>query len=180
MDGINSQELSGNILYDSGMDLGKGNNKQTDGAITYLRHMLSQHKTVNDVVKAATALAPNEEFIEGIIVRIALHLSFQDPTGDSTIIEWREDKPQIWHGKQYTVMTNQPGYAQHLANIKRSARGWGEQAQQWSQTHLGTGGNTNPEDRFVHATYFFRALKRTNQHHQWYFKARVNDVLYSS
>ncbi|KJG18656.1 linear amide C-N hydrolase [Photobacterium angustum] len=159
MDGINSQGLSGNILYDGGMDLGKENNKQTDGAITYLRHMLSQHQTVNDVVKAATALAPNEEFIEGIPVRIALHLSFQDPTGDSAIIEWREGKPQIWHGKQYTVMTNQPGYAQHLANIKRSARGWGEQAQQWSQTNLGTGGNTNPEDRFVHATYFSEHLK---------------------
>ncbi|MCG3864644.1 MULTISPECIES: linear amide C-N hydrolase [unclassified Photobacterium] len=159
IDGINAEGLSGNILYDGEMDLGKANNKQTNGAITYLRHMLSQYKTVNDVVKAATALAPNEEFIEGIPIRIALHLSFQDPTGDSAIIEWRDGKPLIWHGKQYTVMTNQPGYAQHLANIKRSARGWGEQAQQWSQTNLGTGGNTNPEDRFIHATYFSEHLK---------------------
>ncbi|WP_318476823.1 linear amide C-N hydrolase [Photobacterium leiognathi] len=158
LDGINSEGLSGNVLYDAGMDLGKDNNKQTDGAITYLRHLLSQYKTVEEVVKAAAIMAPNEELIDGIPIRIALHISFQDPSGDSAILEWRDGKPQIWHGKQYTVMTNQPGYAQHLANVKRSARGWGEQEKQWSQTNLGTGGNTNPEDRFIHATYFSKHL----------------------
>ena len=48
MDGINSQGLSGNILYDGGMDLGKGNNKQTDGAITYLRHISTNLGSIRD------------------------------------------------------------------------------------------------------------------------------------
>lgn len=160
MDGINSQGLSGNVLYDAEMDLGKSNPQQKAGAITYLRHLLSQYKDVNELVAAIKDTPPIEELIKGIPVRIALHISVQDPTGDSAIIEWRDGKPQIWHGKQYTVMTNQPGYAQHLANIQRSARGWGEQDAQWSQTNLGTGGNTNPEDRFVHATYFSKHLKQ--------------------
>ncbi|MEC6906268.1 linear amide C-N hydrolase [Photobacterium piscicola] len=160
MDGINSQGLSGNVLYDAEMDLGKSDPQQKAGAITYLRHLLSQYKDVNELVAAIKDTPPIEELIKGIPVRIALHISVQDPTGDSAIIEWRDGKPQIWHGKQYTVMTNQPGYAQHLANIQRSARGWGEQDVQWSQTNLGTGGNTNPEDRFVHATYFSKHLKQ--------------------
>ncbi|PST94823.1 choloylglycine hydrolase [Photobacterium sp. NCIMB 13483] len=160
MDGINSQGLSGNVLYDAEMDLGKSNPQQKAGAITYLRHLLSQYKDVNELVAAIKDTPPIEELIKGIPVRIALHISVQDPTGDSAIIEWRDGKPQIWHGRQYTVMTNQPGYAQHLANIQRSARGWGEQDAQWSQTNLGTGGNTNPEDRFVHATYFSKHLKQ--------------------
>ncbi|WP_297483530.1 linear amide C-N hydrolase [uncultured Photobacterium sp.] len=160
IDGINSQGLSGNILYDAEMDLGKSDPQQKAGAITYLRHLLSQYKDVNELVATIKDTPPIEELIKGIPVRIALHISVQDPTGDSAIIEWRDGKPQIWHGKQYTVMTNQPGYAQHLANIQRSARGWGEQNAQWSQTNLGTGGNTNPEDRFVHATYFSKHLKQ--------------------
>ncbi|SMY32041.1 linear amide C-N hydrolase [Photobacterium andalusiense] len=160
LDGINSQGLSGNVLYDGGMDLGTADPQQKVGAITYLRHLLSQYKNVNQLVAAIKDSAPIEELINGIPVRIALHISFQDPSGDSAIIEWRDGKPQIWHGKQYTVLTNQPGYDQHLANVKRSQRGWGEQAQQWSQTNLGTGGNTNPEDRFIHTTYFSKHLQQ--------------------
>lgn len=123
VDGLNSQGLGGNILYDGEMDLGNGDPQQQAGAITYLRHLLSQYKNVNDLVAAIKDNAPIEELIDGIPVRIALHLSFQDPTGDSAIVEWRDGKPQIWHGKQYTVLTNQPGYAQHLANVQRSQRG---------------------------------------------------------
>ncbi|SMY15009.1 linear amide C-N hydrolase [Photobacterium aquimaris] len=160
LDGLNSQGLSGNVLYDGGMDLGIADPQQKVGAITYLRHLLSQYKNVNELVTAIKDSAPIEELINGIPVRIALHISFQDPSGDSAIIEWRDGKPQIWHGKQYTVLTNQPGYDQHLANVKRSQRGWGEQAQQWSQTNLGTGGNTNPEDRFIHTTYFSKHLQQ--------------------
>jgi len=151
-DGVNSVGLSGNMLYDGGMDL--GDSEEKEGSLTYLRHLLSQYQTVEEVVSAVKNNAPAVEFIAGVPIRIALHISFQDTSGDSAILEWRDGKPQVWHGEQYTVMTNQPGYAQHLANVERSKRGWGEQEKQWSQTNLGTGGNTNPEDRFIHATYF--------------------------
>ena len=159
-DGVNSQGLSGNVLYDGGMDLAlnENSNKET-GAITYLRHMLSQHKNVSDVVKAMKESSPIEEVIPGIPVRIALHISFQDPTGDSAIVEWRDGKANIWHGKEYTVLTNQPDYNQHLANVDRVEPTWGEKSQQTGQTILGSGANANPEDRFIHATYFSQHLK---------------------
>ncbi|WP_104400785.1 linear amide C-N hydrolase [Vibrio penaeicida] len=153
-DGVNSKGLSGNVLYDGLMDLGEATANQKEGAITYLRHLLSQYASVDEVVSAIEKRTPAEEFVPGVPVRIALHISFQDTSGDSAILEWRDGKPQVWHGEQYTVMTNQPGYAQHLANVERSQRGWGDLDKQWSQTNLGTGGNTNPEDRFIHATYF--------------------------
>ncbi|MGF1681354.1 linear amide C-N hydrolase [Photobacterium minamisatsumaniensis] len=157
-DGINSAGLSGNVLYDAGMDTADSKHAEDFGTLTYLKHILSQYSTVDDAVKFVEGNAPNTEFVPGVPVRIALHISLQDITGDSAIIEFRAEGPRIWHGPQYTVMTNQPDYDQHLANVERSKRGWGELEGQYSQTNLGTGGNANPEDRFIHSSYFYGHL----------------------
>ncbi|WP_159651170.1 linear amide C-N hydrolase [Vibrio atypicus] len=157
-DGINSAGLSGNVLYDRGMDTQDFNNADDIGALHYLQHLLSQFSTVDEAVKFVQENPAKTEFIPGVPIRIALHISLQDVTGDSAIIEFRADGANVWHGPEYTVMTNQPDYDQHLANVERSKRGWGPQEQQYSQTNLGTGGNANPEDRFIHSTYYLGHL----------------------
>lgn len=48
--------------------------------------MLSQYKSVNEVVAAINEEAPSIEFVEGVPIRIALHISFQDTTGDSALL----------------------------------------------------------------------------------------------
>ncbi len=156
MDGVNANGLGGNVLYDANMTLADSdpNNPVQEGAITYLRHLLSQYKNVNEAVKAIQRNAPVSEEIGGIPARIALHISLQDSTGDSAIIEWRDGKPNVWHGKKYTVLTNQPDYDTHLDNAKRLKPTWGTKTTQTGMTKLGTGGNANPEDRFIHSTYF--------------------------
>ncbi|MFA0566877.1 linear amide C-N hydrolase [Vibrio gallaecicus] len=158
-DGVNNAGLSGNVLYDRGMETKDITNDGEIGALSYLKHLLSQFSTVEDAVEFIKNTPATTEFIPGVPVRIALHISLQDITGDSAIIEFRSEGPQIWHGSEYAIMTNQPDYSQHLANVERSKRGWGELDQQFSQTNLGTGGNANPEDRFIHSTYFLGHLK---------------------
>lgn len=157
-DGINSAGLSGNMLYDRGMATEESNQDGDFGALNYLTHLLAQFATVEQAVAFIEENPAKTEFIEGVPIRIALHISLQDTSGDSAIVEFREEGPRIWHGKQYTVMTNQPDYDQHLANVERSKRGWGKLENQYSQTNLGTGGNANPEDRFIHSSYYMGHL----------------------
>ena len=157
-DGMNSAGLSGNMLYDRGMETEPTSDVNDIGSLNYLKHLLAQFSSVEEAVKFVEANPAKTEFVEGVPIRIALHISLQDTTGDSAIIEFREEGPRIWHGEQYTVMTNQPDYDQHLANVERSKRGWGELEGQYSQTNLGTGGNANPEDRFIHSSYYMGHL----------------------
>ncbi|MDF2154629.1 linear amide C-N hydrolase [Vibrio sp. CAU 1672] len=158
-DGMNSAGLSGNVLYDRNMHTEDDVRDGEVGALHYLTHILGQFATVEEAVKFVADNPAKTEFIPGVPVRIAVHISLQDVTGDSAIIEFSQEGSRIWHGAEYSIMTNQPDYDQHLANIQRSQRGWGELDKQFSQTNLGTGGNTNPEDRFIHASYFFGHLK---------------------
>ncbi|WP_413111552.1 linear amide C-N hydrolase [Thaumasiovibrio sp. DFM-14] len=158
-DGMNSAGLSGNVLYDRGMHTEDSDVDGEVGTLHYLTHLLGQFATVEEAVEFVSEYPAKTEFIPGVPIRIAIHISLQDATGDSAIIEFAEEGSRIWHGAEYNIMTNQPDYDQHLANVERSKRGWGEQEQQFSQTNLGTGGNTNPEDRFIHATYFFGHLQ---------------------
>src|SRR5262249_56723326 len=48
-------------------------------------------------------------------IKVGLHLSISDASGDSAIFEYVRGKLVIHHGKQYVVMTNQPIYDLHLA-----------------------------------------------------------------
>ncbi|UJF16880.1 linear amide C-N hydrolase [Vibrio sp. SS-MA-C1-2] len=158
LEGMNSEGLSGNGLYDGEMDLNEETTVDDVGSLTYLRHLLSQFATVKEAVEYIEENPPTVAFIPEIPIRIALHFSLQDTNGDSAIIQFVDGKAKIWHGPQYRIMTNQPNYQQHLANVKRSKRGWGELEEQFSQTNIGTGGNINPEDRFIHASYFTQHL----------------------
>jgi choloylglycine hydrolase len=48
-----------------------------------------------------------------------IHLTVEDPSGDSAIIEFVAGKMKVYHGKQYQVMTNEPAYDVQLNNLKR-------------------------------------------------------------
>ncbi|WP_295895441.1 linear amide C-N hydrolase [uncultured Vibrio sp.] len=159
-DGMNSAGLSGNVLYDGGMETEDANGSDDLGTLSYLRHLLAQFGSVEEAVEFVENNVPATEFIPGIPIRIALHVSLQDTSGDSAIIEFREEGARIWHGAEYTVMTNQPDYNLHLANLDRAKKSWGPAEEQFGYTNLKTGGNANPEDRFIHASYFSSHLKQ--------------------
>ena len=67
------------------------------------------------------------KLFEGIqIVRVEanghkanVHVAIEDASGDSAIIEFIGGKPVIHHGRQYTIMTNDPTYDQQLALLEK-------------------------------------------------------------
>ena len=45
-----------------------------------------------------------------------LHVSIEDKTGDSAVIEYIGGKAEIHHDRRYTVMTNEPVYQKQIEN----------------------------------------------------------------
>ena len=78
-----------------------------------------------------------------------VHLSLADKSGDSAIIEYIGGKPKIYHGRQYTVMTNSPTFDQQL-ELARKYKGLGG-----DQPLPGT---SEAQDRFVRASYYLKYL----------------------
>lgn len=157
--GVNSEGLSGNALFDNLMDVSEANNQTDIGVIQYLTHLLSQNATVEEAVAYVKENPGVAEGIPGVDLALNVHFSLQDISGDAAVIEFRDGKSRIWHGPEFNVMTNQPDFDNHLFNLERAERMWGPKERQDAWTSLMTGGNTNPEDRFIHASYYVSHLK---------------------
>jgi choloylglycine hydrolase len=82
-----------------------------------------------------------------------VHLALEDAGGDSAIIEYIGGKPAVHHGRQFTIMTNDPTYDQQLALLKTL-----DFSHPSSDTPLP--GNVNPRARFARAAYYLALLPR--------------------
>jgi len=76
-----------------------------------------------------------------------IHLAIEDRSGDSAIIEYIGGQPRVHHGRQFTIMTNDPPFDQQLANLARF-----DFTDATRDTPLP--GNVNPLDRFVRSAFF--------------------------
>jgi penicillin V acylase-like amidase (Ntn superfamily) len=54
-------------------------------------------------------------------------MSLSDKSGDSAVIEYKDGKPQIYHDRRYTVMTNEPTYDVQIENLKKYRTFGGDQ-----------------------------------------------------
>lgn len=75
-----------------------------------------------------------------------LHFALEDVGGDSAIIEFNGE-PVVHHGRQYTLMTNDPTYDEQLALLAH-------QDFSHPSRDLSLPGNVNPVDRFQRAAYY--------------------------
>ncbi len=116
-DGMNERGLVANLLYLAESDYGKpAAGKPTLSISLWAQYVLDNFATVAEAVEVLrrepfAILAPT--LPNGS--RSTLHLSISDASGDSAIIQYVDGKPVIFHGKQYTVMTNSPIYSEQLA-----------------------------------------------------------------
>lgn len=151
-EGVNEAGLSAHLLFlAAGTDFGKRDPALPAISIEqWAQYFLDNYATVAEAVKAM-----QEHPFQIVPVTFpngkasTLHLSLEDKTGDSAVIEWLNGKPRVWHGKEYTVMTNEPTYDKQLANLKNYRTFGGEQP---------LPGERTPMDRFVRASYYARAL----------------------
>lgn len=148
-DGINERGLAAHMLYLNAADYGeRDESKMGLQAGLWAQYVLDNAATVEEAL----------DILEDVQVVMAqahghdanVHLAIEDASGDSAIIEYIDGQPVIHHGRQYTVMTNDPAYDQQLALLE---------GQDFSNpaSDMPLPGNVNPVDRFQRATYY-RAL----------------------
>lgn len=155
-DGINEKGLAAHILWLGETDYGNRDEKQKGLSVTqWLQYYLDNFSSVNEAVDATRA--PDFQVV-GMVdpnthKKIQLHLALEDASGDSAIIEYIGGKPKIYHGAEYSVLTNSPTLPKQLKHLKQ---------------YKGFGGNkplpgtTDATDRFVRAAYYLKFMPKAN------------------
>lgn len=122
MDGMNEAGLAGHTLfYMNGSQVQQDNqDKPVLESRAWLSYILDNYATVNDAVEGirhnvhlAAAKLPVDYATD------TKHIAIEDKSGDSAIIEIDNGKVNIYHDKNYRVMTNPPSYDKQLANLAR-------------------------------------------------------------
>lgn len=145
-DGMNEKGLSANLLYLSGSDYGiPSKEKQNLSILQWVQYMLDNYATVDEAVKdfgqdKFNIIAPKS--VNGHAPDV--HVAISDSSGDNAVFEYVNGKLVTHHGKQYTVMTNEPTYDKQLA------------LNDYWQNMKGKflPGTESPEDRFVRTSYY--------------------------
>ncbi len=148
-EGVNEKGLAAHALTLVASNYGARDRRKPGVFTTELvRYVLDNFETVKDAV---TGL----QNIQIVCTRAGdseypLHLALEDSTGDSAIIESIDGKVVIHHGREYIVMTNDPPYPVHLANVKRY--------KSFGGTLEELPGGIEPDHRFVRAMEFLKTL----------------------
>ncbi|MGB3485632.1 MAG: linear amide C-N hydrolase [Mycobacterium sp.] len=150
IDGFNEQGLAAHGLYLDASDFGERDTTKPGLQIgLWVQYLLDQAATVQE------ALALMDD-IQVVLINVRgfdanVHLAIEDATGDSAIIEIAGGQPVIHHGRQYTLMTNDPSYDEQLKLLAEK-----DFSKPGSTTPLP--GNVNAVDRFQRAAYFSALL----------------------
>jgi penicillin V acylase-like amidase (Ntn superfamily) len=148
-EGINEKGLAAHALALVASNYGT-RDQQKPGVSTseWVRYVLDNFETVKDAVAGLQAI----QIVCAKVgdVEYPQHMALEDPTGDSAIIEIIDGKMVIHHGREYTVMTNDPPYPVHLANLKRY--------KSFGGTIEELPGGNEPNHRFVRGMEFLRTL----------------------
>lgn len=156
IDGMNEKGLVMNLLYLKESEFIKANAKdsrKTMAVSLWGQYMLDNFATVAEAVKDAQS---NRFYV--LVARdpsggaANLHLSLSDASGDSAIFEYMQGKLNIYHGKQYKVLTNSPELPQQLAIREYWKRVDG--------TKFVPGGN-NAADRFTRLSFYSDTVPAT-------------------
>jgi len=150
VDGINEKGVGIHLLYLNATDFGpRDASKPGVHAGLWGQYVLDNAASVEEALKILEKV--QIVMVEARGHKATVHLALEDASGDSAIVEYIDGKPLIHHGRQYTIMTNDPSYDEQLALLKR---------QDFSKpsSTMPLPGNVNPQDRFQRATYYASML----------------------
>ncbi len=152
-DGMNEKGLDANVLWLAEADYGSRDNKLPGLSMSlWAQYYLDNFGTVAEAIAATEEgrfqLVPITLGIEKKMSS-TVHLSLADSTGDSAIIEYVGGRARIYHGRDYTVMTNSPTFDQQL-KLARAYKGLGGEKP--------LPGTSSAHDRFVRASYYLKYL----------------------
>lgn len=151
-DGMNEHGLNAHLLYLDGTkypvenpDMASLSNAQ------WAQYILDNFKTVKEALASMDQYQVLASKVHGR--EWPIHISIEDPSGDSAIIEFIDGKALVHHGKQYTTMTNEPAYNIQLENVKKYKLFGGK---------LPLPGDVDPLSRFVRIASFLKTLPKPN------------------
>ena len=150
VDGFNDAGLAGHGLYLEATDFGpREPAKPAVHAGLWLQYLLDQAATVAEALELMNGIDVVAVHAHGHDAN--LHLALEDAGGDSAIIEFAAGRPVVHHGRQFTLMTNDPTYDEQLALLSR-------QDFSHPSRDMPLPGNVNAVDRFQRAAYYSALL----------------------
>jgi penicillin V acylase-like amidase (Ntn superfamily) len=150
VDGLNEKGVAGHGLYLGSTDFGARDPKVPGVQATlYLQYLLDQAASVSEALDLAAGVQPL--MVEAHGHDATLHFALEDAGGDSAVIEFGPGGPVIHHGRQYTLMTNDPTYDEQLTLLS-------EHDFSHPSKEMPLPGNVNAVDRFQRAAYFSALL----------------------
>lgn len=158
VDGLNEAGLAGHGLYLEATDFGPRNPaKPAVQAALWLQYLLDQAGTVTEALALMAEIQPIKINVRGHDSN--LHLALEDSTGDSAVIELAEGGQVVHHGRQFTLMTNDPTYDEQLELLS-------QQDFSHPSRDMPLPGNVNARDRFQRAAYYSALLPKPNSERQ--------------
>jgi penicillin V acylase-like amidase (Ntn superfamily) len=153
VDGVNERGLAGHLLYLVSTDFGPRDPKKPGlHAGLWLQYALDNAASVTE---ALALLAP----VQIVMVSArghdtSVHLALEDASGDSAIIEYLNGQAVVHHNRDYTILTNDPPFAEQMALLRQMEA---DPAFRPSR-NTPLPGNVNPIARFQRAAFFARFL----------------------
>ena len=150
VDGLNERGLGVHALYLQSTDVGT-RNVEVPGLHTGLwaQYLLDQAATVDEALALMDGIQLVMIGAHGFDA--TLHLAIEDEGGDSAIIELTAEGPVIHHGREFTLMTNDPTYDEQLQLL--ASKDFSHPSRD-----LVLPGNVNAVDRFQRAAYYSALL----------------------
>lgn len=158
-DGLNEKGLAANLLWQQGARYENRDNRPGISYKIWLQYLLDNYATVQDALADLPSyqVVPETFEIAGTAKELPLHFAIEDATGDSAIIEFVDGKVTVHHGREYTVMTNEPAFPKQMENLKRY--------QSFGGT-LSMPGDIDPMSRFVRASTYLKTLPRPENYRE--------------
>lgn len=149
-DGMNEKGLAGHVLWLAESEYGTPDDSRPQLAMSvWMQYYLDNFPTVADAVawtkENNPQVIPMSDPTGGS--HPAIHLALDDATGDSVIFEYIDGKLDIYHSRDYWVMTNSPTYDQQLELVKKYQGLGGDDP---------LPGTCDARDRFARALYYVK------------------------
>jgi choloylglycine hydrolase len=150
VDGFNEAGLGMHALYLKSTDVGARDSGRPGLQMgLFGQYLLDQAGTVADALALLGTFQP--VMVEAHGRQATIHFALEDAGGDSAIIEFAGGEPVVHHGRQFTIMTNDPTYDEQLGLLA-------QQDFSHPSSDLPLPGNVNPRDRFQRAAYYSALL----------------------
>lgn len=149
-DGMNDRGFAAHGLWFNSADYGPRDPSRKGILVTlWPQYLLDNASTVEEAIALQRGIQPIEVELNG--GRAPVAVAVEDASGDSAILQYVNGELVVHHGREHTVMTNDPPYdeaLQLLGNYDFTSP---------TQSTL-VPGNTSSIDRFIRASYFRKYL----------------------